>query len=223
MSALEIKRHCQINYQSALFLLNRVRWAIAPNHKTAPKLCGIIEADETYVGGKPKVMRGLVKRAWQSNKTPVFAVVERGGDVRVRVMPTVTAANVKDAMRECVDFGSHLMTDENKIYRTVGPEFLSHQAVNHSLDEFARGDVTTNTAEGFFSILKRGINGVYHSVSKQHLHRYLAEFEFRYNTRKMNDGDRTVKAIQAAEGKRLRYRQPVAPPAPAPGEQFPPF
>lgn len=206
VSALQIMRQCQISYKSALFLMHRIRFAMAPDHATAPKLSGIIEADETYVGGRPRPQQGLVKRKWQSNKTPVFAVVERGGDVRVRVMPTVNAGNVREALRECATCDARLMTDENRVYRPIGQAFASHETVNHSVDEYARGDVTTNTVEGFFSILKRGINGVYHAVSKEHLHRYLAEFEFRYNARKLNDGQRTALAIQKAEGKRLAYR-----------------
>ncbi len=207
VSALQISRQCQISYKSALFLMHRVRHAMAPANAQVAPLTGTVEADETYVGGKPRPMRGLEKRKWHTTKTPVFAVLERGGNVRVRVMPVVNAANVGVALRECVDFNARLMTDENRVYRKIGPEFSGgHHRVTHSHCEYARGDVTTNSVEGFFSILKRGLNGVYHSVSKEHLHRYLSEFEFRYNHRHLNDGQRTIKAIQAAEGKRLAYR-----------------
>ena len=155
-------------------------------------------------------MQSLEKRKWHTTKMPVFAVVQRGGNVRVRVMPVVNGANVRDAIRECVEFDGRLMTDENRVYRAIGPEFAGgHHRVTHENYEFARGDVTTNTVEGFFSILKRGLNGIYHSVSKEHLHRYLSEFEWRYNARFMNDGERTVAMIRAAEGKRLRYKQPA--------------
>jgi hypothetical protein len=209
VAALEIMRQCHISYKSALFLMHRIRWAMAPDHKTAPKLKGIIEADETYVGGKPKKYRAFKRRKWHSNKTPVFAVLERGGDIRVRTMPVVNGANVREALKECASPKARLMTDENNIYRPIGAEFAGHETVNHSIDEFARGDVTTNTVEGFFSILKRGLHGVYHAVSKQHLHRYCSEFEFRYNGRKLNDGERTVLAIKGAEGKRLIYKAPA--------------
>ncbi|HEY7087928.1 MAG TPA: IS1595 family transposase [Tepidisphaeraceae bacterium] len=210
VAALEIMRQCQISYKAALFLMHRIRWAMAPDHKTAPKLKGVVEADETYVGGKPRPMQGFEKRKWNTNKTPVFAVVQRGGDIRVRTMTAVKGANVREALTELVDPKSRLMTDENLVYRPIGREFKGgHETVNHSIDEYAREDVTTNTVEGFFATLKRGLNGIYHAVSKEHLHRYCAEFEFRYNARKMNDGDRTVLAIQSAEGKRLMYKSPA--------------
>jgi hypothetical protein len=92
-------------------------------------------------------------------------------------------------------------------YRTIGQSFARHDTVNHSIEEYARGEVTTNSVEGFFSILKRGLHGIFHAVSKEHLHRYLAEFEFRYNGRKLNDGERTLLAIRSADGKRLMYRE----------------
>jgi hypothetical protein len=182
-SALEIKRHCQINYQSALFLLHRVRWALAPANEAQPKLTGIIEADETYVGGKPRPMNCLKKRKWHTTKVPVFAAVQRGGNVRTRIMPVVNGANVRKTLREFVEFDGRLMTDEHRVYREIGRKFKGgHQRVTHANFEYARGDVTTNTIEGFFSILKRGLNGIYHSVSKEHLHRYLAEYEWRSTT-----------------------------------------
>jgi hypothetical protein len=182
---------------------------MASDPATAPKLKGIIEADETFIGGKPRVARE-VRRIW-SKKIPVFAALQRGGNVRTRAMPVVTAGNIKAMLSENVDFkSSRLMTDKNKLYRTIGPEFASgHDWVDHSVYEYARGEITTNTIEGFFSIVKRGLHGIYHAVSKEHLHRYLAEFEFRYNGRKMNDGERVTMAIKSAEGKRLLYRKPL--------------
>ena len=101
---------------------------------------------------------------------------------------------------------SHLMTDEATRYWRIGKEFAQHSTVNHAIKEYARGPVTTNTVEGFFSILKRGLNGIYHNVSREYLHRYLWQFDFLWNNRKMNDGERTITAIQGAEGKRLMYK-----------------
>ena|SRR5690606_5277716 len=116
------------------------------------------------------------------------------------------------------------MTDEARQYEGIGQEFEGgHHTVKHSADEYVRGDVSTNAVEGYFSIVKRGINGIYHSVSKQHLHCYLAEFEFRYNRRHFEDGERVIAAIQAADGKRLRYREPIERSAIAPLQLPPKF
>jgi transposase-like protein len=210
-AALEIMRHCQLSYKSSLFMLHRVRWALAPATAASPLLEGTVECDETYVGGKPRNRRKQPrpKRGRGTMKTPVFAMVARDGAVRAQVMPTVNAANLRDAMAACISPTARIVTDSLPPYKPAAKGFAGgHESVNHGTGEYARGDVHTNTVEGFFSILKRGINGVYHSVSKEHLHRYLAEFEFRYNARKMNDGERTTLAIQSAEGKRLRYTVP---------------
>jgi len=124
------------------------------------------------------------------------------------VMPRVTAANLKAALQEHVEPSATLMTDEFRLYRKPGRAFASHQTVNHGKEEYARGEAHINTAEGFFSLLKRGINGVYHHVGKQHLNQYLGEFDFRYNTRTLTDGARTIEGIRKAEGKRMMLRRP---------------
>jgi transposase-like protein len=209
VSALEIKRQTGLSYKSSLFLLNRIRFAMADS---APGLLGpgsgIVEADETYVGGKRR-RYSLADRRVASNKPIVAAAVERNGSVRTKIIPDVTAQSLTPFLRQHVAKSVRLMTDENRSYRQFGRECAGHETVTHSELEYARGDVTTNTIEGFFSIVKRGLNGIYHAVSKEHLHRYLAEFEFRYNNRELDDGPRTAKAIRAADGKRLMYRQPV--------------
>jgi len=201
VSALEIKRQTGLSYKSALFMLHRIRFAMAPTDSNP--LTGIVEVDETYVGGKAEAHRKY------ENKSVVLAMVERGGRVRTRVLAEVNGKTLKNAIRENVSRRARIMTDEHAGYIGLDREFRDHETVNHSAKEYARGDVTTNTVEGYFSIVKRGINGIYHSVSKKHLHRYLAEFEFRYNRRDLPDGERVVEAIQAADGKRLRYREPV--------------
>lgn len=171
-------------------------------------MTGTVEVDETYIGGKARRLQDR-KAAWD-NKAPVVALLERGGQVRTFHVADVTAKTLKRAVRENVDRRARIMTDQAIQYQGLGREFDGgHHTVKHSANEYVRGDVTTNTVQGYFSIVKRGLNGIYHSVSKKHLHRYLAEYEFRYNRRELEDGERTVAAIQAADGKRLRYCDPV--------------
>jgi transposase-like protein len=208
VSALEIKRHCQISYKSALFLMNRIRFALAPD-PDSPKLTGTVECDETYVGGKPRY-RGISKRGRGTAKTPVFAAVQREGQIRRRVVANVTGETLKAAIREDVDSQARIVTDENSAYRGIGLEYAGgHESVCHSTREYARGDVHTNTAESSFALVKRGIMGIYHNVSREHLHRYLWQFDFLWNHRKLNDGERTELAIRGAEGKRLLYKGPI--------------
>jgi transposase-like protein len=206
VSALQISRECAISYKSALFLMHRIRYAMAPDAKRPPKLTDVVEADETFVGGKPRKGVHWTKRKQFSTKVPVLALVQRGGNVRVRPLDRVTKSNVRKALNGLVDRNALLYTDEAAHYKFLArPWKGGHASVNHSAGEYARGDVSTNTVESFFSILKRGLYGTYHSVSKRHLHRYLAEFEFKYNTRSLDDGERTARAIAQCEGKRLRY------------------
>jgi len=215
VSALEIQRHCQISYKSALFLMNRIRFAMAPDLPTAEPLKGIVECDETYVGGKPRWMGwntpdGRTTKA--DRKTAVFAAVERGGQIRRQVVADVTGKTLKAAIRQCVDPRSYIMTDENGAYKGIGDEFGGgHMTVKHRIKEYARGPINTNTVESSFALVKRGIIGTYHNVSREYLHRYIWQFDFVWNTRKMNDGERTIEAIKAAEGKRLMYSEATAP------------
>jgi len=207
--ALEIKRHCQISYKSALFLMNRIRFAMAPDFAVAPKLTGTVEVDESYVGGKPR-FQGISKRGRGTSKTPVFAAVERQGQIRRRVVADVTGKTLKAAIREVVHPQARLITDDFNVYQGIGAEYAGgHESVCHSTKEYVRGDVHTNTAESSFAIMKRGLMGIYHSVSKEYLHRYLWQFDFIWNHRKLNDGERTVLAIKSAEGKRLIYMKPA--------------
>jgi hypothetical protein len=182
---------------------------MAPDLPAAPPLSGIVEVDETYVGGKPRI-KGVSKRGRGTKKTPVFAAVERGGSIRRHVVADVTGRTLKAAIRNVVDPRARIMSDENSAYRGIGEEFDGgHETVTHSAKEYARGDVNTNTAESSFALVKRGIIGTYHNVSKEYLHRYLWQFDFVWNTRKMNDGERTVEAIKSSEGKRLMYTSAV--------------
>jgi transposase-like protein len=208
VSALEIKRHCQISYKSALFLMNRIRFAMAPD-ALSPKLAGIVECDEMYIGARKPRYPGVSKRGRGTKKIPVFVAVERGGELRRRILPEVTGATLKGAIREEVDRQSRIITDELSCYNGIGSEFPSHEKINHSTKEYVRGDVHTNTAESSHALVKRGIVGIYHNVSREYLHRYLWQFDFLWNNRKLNDGERTVRAVRAAEGKRLMYKDPV--------------
>ncbi len=219
VSALQIQRQTGLSYKSALFMMHRIRYAMTPDF-APPKLSGIVEADETYVGGKkPHLTREqrLELRAQgykrmpkgPDTKTPVMALVQRGGEVRAMVVPTITANNVREVLVRNIDPSARLMTDDAKVYRRVGKPFASHESVNHSLYEYVRGEIHTNTVESFFSRLKRQLYGTHHAVSPKHLHRYVAEVAFKHNTRWFEDGERTVRAIQGADGKRLRYKEPI--------------
>jgi len=213
MSAHQMHRMLGITYQSAWFLCHRIREAMNDkDHIGKGGLGGkneAVEVDETYVGGKAK------NRAYKEpeRKKAVVSLVERGGRVASFHVANVTAKTVRPIIVTNVNRASVLMTDEAPIYKGVGTEFARHHTVNHSANEYARlgGYVHTNTAENFYSILKRGIYGVYHSVSEAHLHRYLAEFDFRYNNRSalgVEDTERVAKIIKGAGGKRLTYRSP---------------
>jgi transposase-like protein len=203
MSAHQLHRSIGVTYKTAWFMFHRIREAMKQPPFQA-KLGGIVEADETYIGGKQK-NRGVGRGT--TNKTPVLALVERDGRARSFRVANVTAKELGGAIRDHVDPSARLMTDEWLSYRKVGREYADHQTVAHSMGEYARGDANTNSVEGYFSILKRGVNGVYHHVSRAHLDRYLAEFDFRYNSRETTDGARTVAALAGAEGKRLKYRE----------------
>jgi hypothetical protein len=209
VSALEIKRHCQISYKSALFLMNRIRFAMAPDGTESP-LRGTVECDETYVGGKPRY-KGHSKRGRGSSKTPVFAAVQRGGGIRRKVIANVNGATLKGEIRNMVDPSARIITDELNLYKGIGKDFEGgHRTIRHKLGIYVRGDVHTNTVESSHALLKRSIVGIYHNVSSEYLHRYLWQADFMWNARKMNDGERTVLAIKSAEGKRMMYKQPTA-------------
>jgi transposase-like protein len=212
MSAHQLGRMLGITYKSAWFLCHRIREAMGDDsHKATGGLGGankVVEADETYVGGKAK------NRAHRepAPKKAVVSLVEREGRVHSRHVADVTAKTVREVIVTNVNRASSLHTDEAVIYPKTGAEFASHVTVNHSANEYARmaGYAHINTAENYYSILKRGITGVYHSVSEAHLHRYLKEFDFRYNNRSklgVEDAERAAKAVMGAEGKRLTYNQ----------------
>ena len=207
ISSLQIQRMLGLgSYRTALFMMHRIRYALAQPAFTK-QLSGVIEMDETYIGGKT-TGKGTGPTGG-SNKTCVVSLVERGGNARSMVMDRVTARNLHSAIREHVEVGSTVCTDELLAYRNM-PKIFTHKSVKHSAKEYVRkeGDfkVHTNTAESKFSLLKRGIIGTFHQVSKKHLPLYLAEFDHRYNHRKITDGERTIAALKTAEGKRLTLK-----------------
>ena len=207
VAALEIKRHCQITYRAALFLLHRIRFAMTPQSGAIPKLGGIVECDETYVGGKPRPGSGEHRTGRGTKKTPVFGMVERGGNIKRRVIADISGKTLKAAMVDHIDGRATIMTDEFPVYKSISKDFMGgHFTVSHKLNQYVCGTVSTNTAESSFAILKRGIMGIYHAVSRKHLHRYVNEFDFRWNGRKVCDGDRITAAVQGAQGKRLDYK-----------------
>jgi len=206
VSALEIHRQTGVSYKSALFMLHRIRFAMNENNTTP--LTGDVEVDELFVGGRPRHIHKSRQTEGPRRKSVVIGLLERGGQVRPRVIADVTGATLKGMIRKHVDRKARILTDEGSGYRGIGKEFAGgHHTVRHSTFEFVRGDVHTNSVEGFFGMVRRGLDGIYHSVSHKHLHRYLSEFEFRYNHRHATDGERARLAIRAANHKRLMYKQ----------------
>jgi transposase-like protein len=206
MSAHQLHRMLGITYKSAWFMAHRIRYTMK-QEPLSSKLKGTVEVDETYVGGKVKG-RGYLKA--RENKTPVVALVERNGRARSMTFEHVTGSNLRPVLTEHIEQSASLMTDDSGLYRGMKKRFASHDVVKHANGEYVRRSgsksIHTNTVEGFFSILKRGIVGVYHHVGKQHLHRYLNEFDFRYNSRDTSDGERALLAVKGTTGKRLMYR-----------------
>lgn len=215
ISAHQLMRNLDIKqYKSAWFMAHRIRYAMTG--ELPVMMSGIVEADETYVGGKRRNKhvhavkpgtRAQDRLGPVADKMAVVSVLERGGKVRSRHVEKVTAKNLQAVLNEVCAADAHVMTDTGVL---KGLKDRKHSLVNHKADEYVRHEegvcVTTNTVEGYFSLLKRGINGVYHHVSRKHLHRYLGEFDFRYNGREVTDGERAQEALKGFEGKRLMYK-----------------
>lgn len=207
MSASQMARMLGITYKSAWFLCHRIREAMDGAAPTGPMggVSGVVEADETYVGGKAK-NRATRKPA---KKKAVVALVEREGIARSFHVANVNAGNVRSLIVVNVDRSAHLMTDESPVYTAVGREMHKHYTVNHSAAEYVTygGFKHSNTAENFFSIFKRGVIGTYHHMSEAHLGRYCAEFDLRYNTRDLSDAERANEILRGGIGRRLTYRR----------------
>jgi transposase-like protein len=209
-SAHQLHRTLGITYQSAWFLAHRIREAMG-NDKSGP-IGGegkIVEVDETYFGDKDRVTKRTKRgKSGLASKRAVVSLVERGGSAKTFHVERATIANVREVVVRNVSHKSTLHTDESRLYIDLGTEFASHASVRHSAGEYVRDDCHTNTVEGYFSIFKRGMKGIYQHCSEAHLHRYLAEFDFRYSNRSglgVEDTERTAKIIQQAAGKRLTY------------------
>lgn len=185
ISSLQLHRDLGVTQKTAWFMLHRIRYMLANEFPKEP-LSGIVEADETYVGGRTR--EGKHGRG-SENKTPVFGMVERNDEVRTAVVPDVKGRTLRPIVYKNVAEGSTLMTDEYKSYDALSSDY-NHEIVRHAAKEYVRGNIHTNTIEGFWSLLKRGIIGIYHQVSVKHLQRYCDEFEYRYNTRHLQDGER---------------------------------
>jgi transposase-like protein len=213
VSALQLQRNLGLHtYRAAWFLAHRIRAAMGEK-PSFRKLKGIVECDETYIGGKPRMSRKEKhidhrKRGRGTRKAAVMVLVERNGEAKSKPIIRLDAKHLQSAIRENVSRKSTIMTDEWLGYSGVGRDFNGgHKTVMHSMGQYVNGDITTNTAESYFALLKRGVHGTFHHVSKHHLKRYCKEFEFRWNHRKVNDGTRAEAAIMGADGIRLTYKK----------------
>ncbi|MGO9567426.1 MAG: IS1595 family transposase [Desulfomonilaceae bacterium] len=206
ISSSQLARELEITIKTAWFLSHRIREAMT--EKYGDLLSGTVQVDEGYFGGKPRKGTGPHKRGRGTAKTPVVVLVERDGKARTQRVDRVNSKELKGIIRAHVEWDSKIVTDEFLSYRGIGKEFTGgHSVVHHSSEQFVNDEGEhTNTAESFFALMKRGHYGIFHSLSKQHLQRYANEFAFRWNYRKVSDGERMVEAIKGAEGKRLMYR-----------------
>lgn len=209
ISSNQLHRTLKITLKSAWFLSHRIREAMRSGGLDIPMggdgSSGVVEADETFIGRKPgkEVKRGT------GHKHAVLSLVERGGKVRSVHVQDVTAKTLLPIVKENIAKEARVMTDDAATYYNKLDSFKSHETVNHAAKEYVRGDVHTNTVEGYFSIFKRGMKGIYQHCGEQHLHRYLAEYDFRYNNRialGTNDEQRANEALRGVKGKRLTYK-----------------
>ncbi|MEY2448117.1 MAG: hypothetical protein QOH79_1593 [Acidimicrobiaceae bacterium] len=215
ISAREVERLIGVTPETAWFMLHRLRESMK-REPLVGMLRGVVVADETFIGGKPRNKHGGARygigKTGPSDKIPVLSLVHREtGEVRSVVIPDVTGATLRKAIAEQVDMAnSELHTDSWGGYRQLGREFAAHETVDHSQAEYVRYDngrvITSNAAENFFSQLKRSLDGTHHHVSREHLGRYLAEFDFRYSTRKLSDSARLARMVDQADGRRLSYK-----------------
>lgn len=207
VSSKQIQRMLGVTYKTAWFMTMRLREAMRSKYVSPIGGEGkIVESDETFVGGKKK---NVHKGKPEPKKHAVHALVERGGEVRVKHVADVTARTLREAIVTQADRKSEIHTDEALVYYYMGKEFEKHRTVNHSQDEYFKDGAGVQSAEAFFALLKRGVFGTFHSISEQHLQRYCDEFAFRWNNRSslgVEDFDRANQLVKGAAGKRLTYR-----------------
>lgn len=211
ISSHQLHRILEVTYKTAWFMTHRLREAMRElNIEPMGGEGAIVEADETYVGGLEKnkhKSKRLNAGRGAVGKEAVFSLVERGGKVRSTHVQHVNAETLRPIMLQQIAADTHLMTDEARVYTPLGKGFAEHDVVQHGIGEYVRGNIHTNTIEGYFSIFKRGMKGVYQHCNSKHLKRYLAEFDFRYNERDLTDAERTTIMLQGIVGKRLTYER----------------
>ena len=207
ISSKQLERMLSVTYKTAWFMSHRIREGMVTPHGGLLGGNGKpVEVDETYWGNLGKQATGA--RGW-AHKMKVFSLVEREGEKRSFHVTNVNTETLRPILKEQVNAKTHLMTDEAKVYKPLGKDFAKHSSVNHSAKEYVRGTVNTNTVESSFAILKRGLYGTFHNVSEQHLQRYVAEFDFKWNNRAalgIDDIQRTHTTLKGIGGKRLTYR-----------------
>ncbi|MGD9535851.1 MAG: IS1595 family transposase [Alphaproteobacteria bacterium] len=210
VSANQLMRELGISYKAAWFMCHRVREAMKaePMRSLLGSGGGVVEIDETYVGGKASNNRHKARTAKAGKKVAVMTLVDREGEARTFVIPNAKKQTLQTIARPIVDKSATIVTDAHMSYEGLDKHFAAHHAVDHSKHYVRAVILHTNFAESYHSLLKRGLIGSYHHVSEKHLPRYLREFEFRWNSRKAKDGERTLSAIKGAAGKRLVYSQP---------------
>jgi transposase-like protein len=201
ISANQLHRMLGITYKSAWFMGHRIRFAMTQS-PLSEKLSNIVEADETYVGGKARGKRGR----GAEKKTKVFSLIQRDGEARSFKVEDVKGKTLKKLIKENVVDTAHVMTDEFKAYNGLRKHVGKHSTVEHGKKEYVRGIVHVNFAESYFSLLKRGILGTFHHVSEEHMPRYLSEFDYRWNRKNKNEGEMAIEAMRNTMGKRLMYR-----------------
>jgi transposase-like protein len=214
ISANQLKRTLGVSYKTAWYLCHRIRSTMVDEN--APLLRGIVETDETYLGGKPRYRQhgpGAMQKAareWKGRKTVVLGAIERGGKLRVRVAPDATSTTIQGFLKDVVaDDAEAIYTDSHRSYRGIEDHNTKHEFVDHSRDEWVRGAVHTNTVESAWSLFDRAIMGSYHKLSVKHLPAYLAEFEFRFNNRENPFLFRDT-LLRLIEGDTLTYKELTA-------------